>query len=246
MTSYRHDEVVPYDDSRLSKTEQVASMFDDIASRYDFLNRFLSGGIDLWWRKKAIRELKGFAGGHLLDVATGTGDMALMTYRRLAPREITGIDISEGMLELGRRKIERQGLNDHIHLSVGDSERIPFPDDHFDAATVAFGVRNFEDLDQGLSEIRRVLRPGGKLVVLEFSQPKGLTGKFYRWYMRRVCPLLVSLFSRNRKAYVYLGDSIQAFPEGERFVAALNKVGYRQTWARAMTFGICSIYTGVK
>ena len=246
MTSYRHDRVVPYDDSRLSKTEQVASMFDDIASRYDFLNRFLSGGVDLWWRKKAIRELKGRANGHILDVATGTGDMAIMTYRRLAPGRITGIDISEGMLELGRRKIARQGLADHITLSVGDSGRIPFPDDQFDAVTVAFGVRNFEYLEQGLSEIRRVLRPGGKLVVLEFSQPSGLTGKLYCGYMRRVCPLLVSLFSRNTKAYTYLGDSIQAFPEGDRFTAVLDKVGYRDTSAKAMTLGICSIYTGVK
>lgn len=246
MTSYRHDRVVPYDHSGLTKTEQVASMFDDIASRYDFLNRFLSGGVDLWWRKMAIRELRGRENGHILDVATGTGDMAIMTYRRLKPRQITGIDISEGMLELGRRKIERQGLGAHIALSPGDSGHIPFPDDHFDAVTVAFGVRNFEYLDQGLAEIRRVLRPGGKLVVLEFSQPPGLTGRLYHWYMRRVAPLLVSLFSRNKKAYTYLGDSIQAFPEGARFRAVLDRLGYRVTSARAMTLGICSIYTGEK
>jgi demethylmenaquinone methyltransferase/2-methoxy-6-polyprenyl-1,4-benzoquinol methylase len=221
-------------------------MFDDIASRYDFLNRFLSGGIDLWWRKKAIRELKACAREHFLDVATGTGDMALMTYRRLTPRRITGIDISEGMLELGRRKIDHQGLSDHITLSLGDSGNIPYPDNEFDAVTVAFGVRNFEYLDRGLAEILRVLRPGGKLVVLEFSQPKGLTGKLYRWYMRRICPVLVSLFSRNTKAYVYLGDSIQAFPEGDRFLAVLDKVGYRETRAKAMTFGVCSIYIGLK
>ena len=173
MTSYRHDRVVPYDDSQASKTEQVASMFDDIASRYDFLNRFLSGGVDLWWRKRAIRELRGLKAGHILDVATGTGDMAIMTCRRLPSVQITGVDISEGMLELGRRKIERDGLAGHITLRRGDSGQLPFSDNQFDAVTVAFGVRNFEYLEQGLAEIRRVLRPGGKLVVLEFSQPGG-------------------------------------------------------------------------
>ena len=246
MTSYRHDRVVPYDDSRASKTEQVASMFDDIAPRYDFLNRFLSGGVDLWWRKRAIRELRDLNVKQLLDVATGTGDMAIMTYRRLQPVQITGVDISEGMLELGRRKIEREGLTGHILMQQGDSGHLPFSDNQFDAVTVAFGVRNFEYLDQGLAEIRRVLRPGGKLVVLEFSQPSGLTGGLYRWYMRRICPTLVSLFSPNKKAYAYLGDSIQAFPEGARFTAVLDRVGFTTTRAKGLTLGICSIYTGVK
>jgi demethylmenaquinone methyltransferase / 2-methoxy-6-polyprenyl-1,4-benzoquinol methylase len=246
MTSYRHDRVVPYDDSPATKTEQVASMFDDIAYRYDFLNRFLSAGVDLWWRKKALSKPTGIVPLDILDVATGTGDMAIMTYRRLKPRSIAGIDISEGMLELGRRKVGRQGLSAHITLENGDSGNIPFGNDHFDAVTVAFGVRNFEYLDQGLSEIRRVLRPGGKLVVLEFSQPGGLTGRLYRWYMRRICPGLVSLFARNRKAYAYLGDSIQAFPEGPRFTAVLDRVGYRDTTHQPLTLGICSIYTGVK
>lgn len=246
MTSYRHDRVVPYDDSRLSKTEQVATMFDDIAPRYDFLNRFLSGGVDLWWRKRAIGELRGLGVRDVLDVATGTGDMAIMTYRRLQPVRITGVDISEGMLDLGRRKLGREGLTDHITLRQGDSGRLPFPDDQFDAVTVAFGVRNFEHLDRGLAEIRRVLRPGGKLVVLEFSQPGGLTGRIYRWYMRHICPVLVSFFSHNKRAYAYLGDSIQAFPEGARFTAVLDSLGYKVTRARALTLGICSIYTGTK
>jgi len=246
MTAYQHDRVVPFDDSRLSKKEQVASMFDDIASRYDFLNRFLSGGIDLWWRKKAIGQLKGVDAREILDVATGTGDMALMTYRRLHPLKVTGIDISEGMLDLGRQKIQDQALDSFIELKTGDSENIPFPDHSFDAVTVAFGVRNFEHLEKGLQEIRRVLRPGGKLVVLEFSKPSGATGKLYQWYMNRVTPALVGLFSKNRKAYTYLNKSIQAFPEGVRFTAVLDKLGYRETSAHALTLGICSIYCGVK
>jgi demethylmenaquinone methyltransferase/2-methoxy-6-polyprenyl-1,4-benzoquinol methylase len=246
MTTYQHDRVVPFDDSRLSKKEQVATMFDGIASRYDFLNRFLSGGIDLWWRKKAIRRLKGRNAGEILDVATGTGDMALMTYKRLRPRKVTGIDISEGMLELGRRKIRDQGLTPFIELRAGDSENIPFPEAAFDAVTVAFGVRNFENLEKGLEEIRRVLRPGGRLVILEFSRPAGITGKLYQWYMERVTPALVSLFSRNKKAYTYLNRSIQAFPEGARFTAVLDKVGYGETSAKPLTFGICSIYCGTK
>jgi demethylmenaquinone methyltransferase/2-methoxy-6-polyprenyl-1,4-benzoquinol methylase len=246
MTTYQHDRVVPFDDSRLSKKEQVASMFDRIAGRYDFLNRFLSGGIDIWWRKKAISCLKEGNTTDILDVATGTGDMALMTYRRLHPQKVTGIDISEGMLELGRQKIRDQGLEAFIDLRSGDSENIPFPSETFDAVTVAFGVRNFEDLEKGLREILRVLRPGGKLVVLEFSRPSGVTGKLYKWYMDYVTPALVSLFSKNKKAYTYLNQSIMAFPEGPRFTAVLNKVGYRETSARALTFGICSIYCGTR
>lgn len=246
MTSYRHDRVVPNDDSRLSKTEQVASMFDDIAPRYDFLNRFLSARTDLWWRKKAIRQLRGRPHSEILDVATGTGDMAIMTFRGLGPARITGIDISEGMLELGRRKIAAKGLSDRIELRKGDSGDIPFPDGSFDAVTVAFGVRNFEFLEKGLSEIRRVLRPGGKLVVLEFSRPHGISGRIYGWYMEKIAPVLVSFFSRNKKAYTYLGHSIQAFPEGAAFTAVLDKVGFRETTSSAMTLGICSIYTGLR
>jgi demethylmenaquinone methyltransferase / 2-methoxy-6-polyprenyl-1,4-benzoquinol methylase len=246
MTSYQHDRVVPYDDSRLSKTEQVASMFDEIAPRYDFLNRFLSAGIDLQWRKKAIRQLKGLGAKDILDVATGTGDMALMTFKRLHPVKVTGIDISEGMLELGRGKIKAQGLGAFIELKTGDSEQIPFSDGSFDAVTVAFGVRNFEYLEKGLGEILRVLRPGGKLVVLEFSKPGGFFGHLYQWYMGRVTPFLVTLFSRNKRAYTYLGKSIQAFPEGARFTAVLDKVGYLDTAAKPLTFGICSIYVGTK
>lgn len=252
MTTYQHDRVLPYDDSGLSKTEQVASMFDDIAGRYDFLNRFLSGGVDLWWRKKAISQLQGSGAaigqgtGQILDVATGTGDMALMTYKRLHPEKVTGIDISEGMLELGKQKVSGQGLSAQIELKSGDSQAIPFADNSFDAVTVAFGVRNFERLEKGLEEIKRVLKPGGKLVVLEFSRPKGAFGHLYQWYMGTVTPFICTLLSGNKKAYTYLGKSIQAFPEGADFTAVLAKTGYRQPQAQALTIGICSIYTGIK
>jgi demethylmenaquinone methyltransferase/2-methoxy-6-polyprenyl-1,4-benzoquinol methylase len=231
-------------------------MFDDIAGRYDFLNRFLSGGTDLWWRKKAISQLRdsgaigapviGQGSGQILDVATGTGDMALMTYKRLHPEKVTGIDISEGMLELGRLKVNQQKLSAQIELKLGDSQAIPFADNSFDAVTVSFGVRNFEHLEKGLEEIKRVLKPGGKLVVLEFSRPKGAFGHLYQWYMGRVTPFICTLLSSNKKAYTYLGKSIQAFPEGADFIAVLQKTGYRQPSAKALTMGICSIYTGMK
>jgi demethylmenaquinone methyltransferase/2-methoxy-6-polyprenyl-1,4-benzoquinol methylase len=256
MTTYQHDRVLPYDDSGLSKTQQVASMFDDIAGRYDFLNRFLSGGVDLWWRKKAISQLRGpeaigscvigSGAGQILDVATGTGDMALMTFKRLHPQKVTGIDISEGMLALGKQKVNHEGLAAQIELKSGDSQAIPFEDNSFDAVTVAFGVRNFERLEKGLEEIKRVLKPGGKLVVLEFSRPKGAFGHLYQWYMGRVTPFICTLLSRNKQAYTYLGKSIQAFPEGADFTAVLQKTGYRQPNAKALTMGICSIYTGIK
>src|SRR5690349_6407478 len=171
MNQLPHDKIVPFKDSQLTKKQQVAEMFDRIAFRYDFLKRFLSGGIDIYWRKRAIKELRDVKPQLILDVATGTADLAIMAYKYLRPAHITGIDISEGMLELGRRKIAKQMLNNQIELVPGDSETINFSDGAFDAVTVAFGVRNFENLRKGLSEMLRVLKPGGKLVVLEFSKP---------------------------------------------------------------------------
>ena len=180
-------------------------MFDNIAYRYDFLNRFLSAGIDIWWRKKAIHQLKKLNPKQILDVATGTADVAIMTTSLLHPDKITGIDISDGMLEIGRAKIKKQGLENTIELINGDSEAIIFPDDSFDAVTVAFGVRNFEHLEKGLNEIKRVLKPGGKLVVLEFSQPKApVVTQLYNVYMKLVAPNVGKLFSKNRNAYKYL------------------------------------------
>ena len=242
-----HDSILPFGDKQRTKKEQVADMFDQIAFRYDFLNRFLSGGIDVYWRKKAIAELKLLAPKKVLDVATGTGDVALMTMKYLTPDQIIGIDISTGMLELGRKKIAKAMLNDRIQLLEGDSETINFPENTFDAVTVAFGVRNFEHLHAGLSEMLRVLKPGGKLVVLEFSKPKttGFKG-LYKLYMNLVAPGIGKMVSKNRAAYQYLNDSVQAFPEGKEFLNILNETGYQATYLKTLSLGICTIYCGTK
>lgn len=242
-----HDSVVPFKDSPESKKQQVAEMFNQIAFRYDFLNRFLSGGVDVIWRKKAISQLKEIRPQRVLDVATGTGDVALMTHRLLKPQKIVGIDISKGMLELGRQKIQKQGLSGAIELQEGDSETINFPDNSFDAVTVAFGVRNFEDLRKGLQEMLRVLKPGGKLVVLEFSKPKY---RLFNWlcsiYMNLITPGVGKLVSKNRDAYQYLNHSVKAFPEGKQFLSILDQTGYTDTYLKTLSLGICTIYCGRK
>ena len=247
MTKFAHDNIVPSKDSLLSKKEQVANMFDSIAGRYDFLNRFLSGGIDVWWRKKAIGQLKKLNPKKILDVATGTADVAIMSTGILHPEKITGIDISDGMLDIGRKKIKKRGLEKTIELLNGDSETIKFNDNSFDAVTVAFGVRNFEHLEKGLNEIKRVLRPGGKLVVLEFSKPKtaGIT-QLYNVYMKLVAPNVGKLFSNNGNAYKYLDESIKKFPEGKNFTLILDNLGYTNTYCKPLSLGICSIYCGEK
>lgn len=247
MAKFAHDEVVPYQHSQLDKKEQVADMFNSIAYRYDFLNRFLSAGIDVWWRKKAIQQLREIAPKKILDVATGTGDVAILTWRMLQPEKITGIDISEGMLELGRKKIEKLQLQQKIDLQKGDSETIRFEDDIFDAITVAFGVRNFQHLEKGLKEMHRVLRPGGKLVVLEFSKSdNGILSVLFNFYMNKVTPLIGKLFSKNKDAYQYLNDSVQAFPEGQTFLNIMHDAGFTQTYLKKLSFGICTIYCGSK
>lgn len=247
MSDYAHDTVVPYKDSGLGKKQQVAGMFDDIAFRYDFLNRFLSAGIDIRWRKKAIKQLVKLQPKTILDVATGTADVAIMASGILKPEKITGIDISDGMLQIGRKKIEKLGLQNAIELLNGDCETINFKDASFDAVTVAFGVRNFENLEKGLTEIKRVLKPGGRLVVLEFSKPKTAVVKgMYNLYMKFICSNVGKLLSKNRTAYQYLDESIKKFPEGKNFTEILDNLGFRNTYIKPLSLGICSIYCGEK
>jgi demethylmenaquinone methyltransferase/2-methoxy-6-polyprenyl-1,4-benzoquinol methylase len=247
MTKFAHDDVVPDQQSGMQKKEQVAQMFDSIAPRYDFVNRFLTAGIDIRWRKKAIGQLQSIHPKQILDVATGTGDIAIMTYEMLHPEKITGIDISEGMLELGRKKLDKLGLTDHIKLVKADSEQIPFPDNHFDAITVAFGVRNFQDLQKGLSEMLRVLRPGGKLVILEFSRPSNAVFRVLcNFYMNVITPGIGRLFANNKKAYQYLTNSVQAFPEGLALLHIIQQTGFSATYLKKLSLGICTIYCGTK
>src|SRR5450432_1378201 len=247
MNTYSQYAIVPFKHSTESKKKQVEKMFDRIAFRYDFLNRFLSAGIDVRWRKKAIRELISLQPKTILDVATGTGDFAITSYQVLKPEKITGIDISEGMLEVGRKKIMKYGLQSQIQLLNGDSEAIFFKDDSFDAVTVAFGVRNFENLEKGLSEIYRVLRPGGKLVILEFSKPSlPVVRNLYNFYLKFVTPKVGKLISKNKDAYQYLNNSVQQFPEKQTFIHILNQSGYRYSFYKTLSLGICTIYCGEK
>ncbi len=262
MSKYTHDSIVPFKDSVLGKKEQVADMFNQIAFRYDFLNRFLSGGIDQSWRKKAIRELDknaNFANAKnandtndanplkILDVATGTADMAILMTRMLPQAKITGIDISSGMLEIGKQKIARLQLANRVELLAGDCEALRFPDNSFDAITVAFGIRNFENLEEGLREMLRVLKPGGHLVVLEFSQPKNpIFIQLCNIYMRVFTPVVGKMISKNREAYAYLNKSVEAFPEGAALLAILNATGYTHTRLKTLSLGICTIYCGTK
>ncbi len=247
MSKFSHDTIVPYADSTQSKKDQVAGMFDKIAFRYDLMNRVLSGGIDLYWRRRAIKELIPLNPKKILDVATGTADVAIMTYRYLKPAKITGIDISEGMLKIGRQKLAKALLNKHIELFEGDAEAINFEDNTFDAITVAFGVRNFANLEKGLGEMWRVLKPGGKLVVLEFSKPKKKWfNGFYNLYMRIIAPKAGQWLSKNKDAYQYLNNSVKAFPEGETFLHILQQTGYSETTLKRLSLGICTIYCGTK
>lgn len=247
VSEFPHDIIVPFKSSEESKKKQVGEMFDKIAFRYDFLNRFLSAGIDQGWRKKAINTLKPFRPSTILDVATGTGDLALLSYKILHPEKIIGIDISNGMLEIGREKVKRAGLQNVIDLQQGDSEAISFADQSFDAVTVAFGVRNFENLEKGLSEIRRVLKPGGRLVVLEFTRPSApVVKQVYHLYMKYITPKIGKMISKNDDAYQYLNDSVERFPEKQSFVNILNQLGYRNAFYKTLTLGICSIYCAEK
>jgi demethylmenaquinone methyltransferase/2-methoxy-6-polyprenyl-1,4-benzoquinol methylase len=241
-----HDHITPYRESTKSKKEQVAEMFDRIAGRYDFMNHFLSARTDVGWRKKAISWLKKDNPRQIIDIATGTADMAIRASRLLRPDRIEGIDISPQMLEIGKKKVEKEGLAGLIHLQLGDSETINFRENTFDAGMVAFGIRNFENLEKGLSEILRVLKPGGQLVILEFSKPKQPVRSFYNFYMGTVAPLMARWFSKNQAAYDYLCESANAFPDRENLVEILKNIGYSDTRYKSLSLGICCIYSGRK
>lgn len=238
--------VVPYKEDQAGKKQQVARMFDSISGNYDFLNHFLSLGIDIRWRKKAINLLADGKPKIILDVATGTGDFAVETLK-LNPEQVIGVDISEGMLEVGRKKMKTRGYEHKIDLRLGDSENLPFEENKFDAVIVAFGVRNFENLEKGLSEMHRVLKPGGRMVVLEFSKPRAFPFKqLYNFYFNFILPKIGRLISRDPAAYTYLPESVQAFPDGDDFTSILKRLGFNQTSCKPLTFGISSLYTGIK
>ena len=240
------DSVKPYKNSNLSKKEQVAKMFDNIAGNYDFLNHFLSMGIDIYWRKKLVKRLTKQAPKNILDVATGTGDLAIAMLKA-TPDKITGIDISNGMLEIGRKKIKEKGLEDKITLQQADSENLPFEDNNFDAVCVSFGARNFENLEKGLSEMFRVLKPGGKLYILEFSQPDIFPFKqIYQFYFRYILPLLGKVVSNDNNAYNYLPESVNAFPYGKKLNKIIENCGYNKAQYHSLTMGIASIYIAEK
>lgn len=239
-------QVKPYKDSELGKKEQVAQMFDNISTNYDGLNRVISLGIDVSWRKKVVKLVAENNPKQILDIATGTGDLALM-LANLKPNKIIGLDISPGMLEVGKQKIAKAALNDTIEMVVGDSENIPFEDNTFDAITVSFGVRNFENLDKGLAEIHRVLKPGGKFVVLETSNPTKFPFKQgYKLYTNLILPIIGKLFSKDKVAYSYLSESANSFPFGNAFNNILTKNGFKNAECLPVTFGVASIYTSTK
>jgi len=242
-----NENITPYQSETATKKEQVAEMFNNISGTYDFLNHFLSLGIDILWRKKAIKELKAIKPRIMLDVATGTGDFAFEALKILQPERIIGVDISEGMLSVARKKILERNLGDKFSVQIGDSEKLLFDDNHFDAITVAYGVRNYENLEQGLSDMLRVLKPGGKIVILEFSKPQHFPIKqTYNFYFKYITPFFGRLFSKDAKAYTYLPESVAAFPDGKTFTTLMEKVGFTQTKHISLTFGISAIYTGIK
>ena len=241
--------VTPYSSAEeKAKKEQVAEMFDNIAHSYDRLNHILSFGIDILWRKKAIRMLRKLKPKRLLDVATGTGDFAIEAARMGVPaEEIVGVDISNGMLDIGREKMKKKGLDQLIKMEYGDSENLPFEDNYFDAYTAAFGVRNFENLNAGLTEMLRVMKPGGTGFILEFSKPTAFPFKQLYWfYFNAILPVVGRLFSKDNRAYTYLPESVKAFPEGDAFLEIMKTCGYVNIKRKPLTGGIATIYTGEK
>lgn len=237
---------MPYGDNA-PKGRQVERMFDNIAHSYDLLNHCLSLGIDSKWRKTTIDSIKPFKHDDILDVATGTGDFAILACRRLSPKKVVAADLSEGMMDVGRKKVEKAGLSHTIEFRKEDCMHLGFADNSFDVVTVAYGVRNFQDLDCGLREMRRVLRPGGHVVILELCTPVGFPMKQLFWvYSHVVMPLLGRVISRDSKAYTYLPSTMQAFPQGEVMQEILKKTGYREVSFRRFTFGLSTMYIACK
>lgn len=238
--------VKPYNNDAASKKEEVAEMFNNISKRYDFLNHFLSLGIDKIWRKKAIRVLSEVKPKKILDIATGTGDFAIAALK-LNPEQVVGVDISQGMLDVGKVKMKKKGYDHIISMQLGDSEELPFESDHFDGLTVGFGVRNYQNLEKGLGDMLRVLRPEGKAVILEFSKPKKFPIKqLFGFYSKYMIPFFGKFISKDKRAYEYLPESVAAFPEGQDFIEIMKKVGYKDIKSQLVSGGIATIYSGIK
>jgi demethylmenaquinone methyltransferase/2-methoxy-6-polyprenyl-1,4-benzoquinol methylase len=238
--------VKPYNNESTSKKEEVAEMFNNISKRYDFLNHFLSLGIDKIWRKKAIRILGEVAPKKILDIATGTGDFAIAALK-LNPDEVIGVDISQGMLDVGKVKMKKKGVDDIIKMHIGDSEELPFETNYFDGLTVGFGVRNYQNLEKGLTDMLRVLKPEGKAVILEFSKPKKFPIKqLFGFYSKYMIPFFGKFISKDKRAYEYLPESVAAFPEGQDFIDIMKKVGYKDIKSQLVSGGIATIYSGIK
>jgi demethylmenaquinone methyltransferase/2-methoxy-6-polyprenyl-1,4-benzoquinol methylase len=222
-------------------------MFNAISPKYDALNRILSAGIDQSWRRKTLREIRATGALKLLDVATGTADLALALAKGIPGSKVVGVDISSGMLEVGRSKVRANDLEGRVRLDLGDGEQLPYEESSFGAVTVAFGVRNFENLEQGLRDMRRVLEPGGTLAVLEFSQPTAWPLRsLYLFYFKNILPRIGRMVSKDASAYTYLPNSVQAFPYGEAFAAKLREAGFQSVRVRPLTFGIASLYLAIK
>lgn len=239
-------EVTPYQKENSSKKEQVAEMFDNIAPKYDLLNHVLSMGIDILWRKKAIRLLKPYQPKKILDIASGTGDFAIEAVA-LKPEQIIGADISRDMLAIGAEKVKKKGIDHIVQFQYGDSENLDFDTNSFDAITASFGVRNFENLEKGLAEMLRVLKPGGVVTIIEFSKPERFPIKqLYNFYFKNILPLIGRMISKDSRAYTYLPESVNVFPYGQRFLDILTKTGYNKVRRVSLTFGIANIYIGEK
>jgi len=244
--TYKAEKIVPYESTE-TKGAQVERMFDSIAENYDTLNHTLSMGIDKGWRKKSILSLKQLNPRNILDIATGTGDLSIQAYHLLKPDKILAVDLSEGMMDVGRKKVAKENLTDYISFEKQDCLNLDIPDNSFDVAMVAFGVRNFENLDKGLQEILRVLKPGGRLMILELSTPRNFPMKQAYWiYSQLFIPTVGRLISKNKVAYTYLPKSIEAFSQGKEMVEILTKNGFSDAMYKTYTFGICSMYTGDK